>query len=177
MKLQIVLLALLVVPDWATADSEALTEEFCLQGEFDLGARLQGLRPEAGEFYPARWCVITETHSNRVHFVVSGRTNPDMEDTFALSYLPPNQVRIVNANSPPDIEFRGAIINAEALRHRRIDPRRLREEIEANPEWVVARTSEGMLDVRYPGGDSIASLRIDAGHLQSVSTWADLPLR
>ena len=31
--------------------------EFCLHGEFDLGARLQGLRPGGGEFSAASWWI------------------------------------------------------------------------------------------------------------------------
>jgi glyoxylase-like metal-dependent hydrolase (beta-lactamase superfamily II) len=106
------------------------TTEFCLEGEFDLGARYQGLRPLAGEFYAATWCVITDDESDRVMFSGSGKSNPDMENDWTVAYLPPDVVRIVNRTSPPDVEFHDAIIDDEIARVRRIDPRRLAEEIE-----------------------------------------------
>lgn len=134
--------------------------EFCLQGEMDLGARLQGTRPQPGEFYPTTWCVITEDNSSRVLFSGAGKSNPDMDGNWTVAYLPPDLVRIVNRESPPDIEFRGTDNLIEALRVRRIDPLRLMEEFREAPEsfdglQVVARDNR----------------------LLSVNTRADLPLR
>ena len=39
------------------------TSEFCLDGEFDLGARYQGTDPHTAEFVPTRWCVVSEDGS------------------------------------------------------------------------------------------------------------------
>ena len=50
--------------------------EFCLEGEFDLGARYQGMQPGTSEFVPTRWCVVTEDDSGRVLFSGSGKSNP-----------------------------------------------------------------------------------------------------
>jgi glyoxylase-like metal-dependent hydrolase (beta-lactamase superfamily II) len=104
------------------APAQAQTTEFCLDGEFDLGARYQGLRPEAGEFYPARWCV-TSDESDRVLLGISGNSNPDMNSSWSVAFLPPDLVRIVNRSSPPDIEFRTDTATAEAKRARVLDPR------------------------------------------------------
>ncbi len=136
------------------------TTEFCLEGEFDLGARYQGLRPAAGEFYPVTWCVISEDDSDRVMFSGSGNSNPDMTGDWTVAYLPPDTVRIVNRKSPPDVEFIGAVIDDEMARVRRLDPRRLQEELSDT------RSSIRGLDVTY---------RDD--RIMRVSTTADLPLR
>ena len=100
----------------------AATTEFCLDGEFDLGARYQGLRPEAGEVYPARWCVTTDD-SGRVLLAMSGNSNPDMNSSWSVAFLPPDLVRIVNNDSPPDIEFAAPSASAEATRTRLLDPK------------------------------------------------------
>lgn len=161
----------------AAADSHGGATEFCLHGELDLGLRLQGMQPAAGEFDKAEWCVITEDASDRVHFRASGRSNPDLSGTFAVTYLPPDVVRIVNRDSPPDLEFTGAASAAEALRNRRIDPRRLVEELAAHPEWVVSRTEDGWHNVSYPGEAANVRIHISDGRLQALRTSADLPLR
>jgi glyoxylase-like metal-dependent hydrolase (beta-lactamase superfamily II) len=141
------------------ASAEGVTE-FCLDGELDLGARYQGWKPEAGEFYPTTWCVITEDDSQRVLFSGAGRSNPDMDGEWTVAYLPPDTVRIVNRESPPDIEFQGTDNLDEALRVRRVDPRRLVEEFRA-----------------APGALGTALVEISDGQLSSVKTSADLPLR
>lgn len=150
--------ACLLLPAVAAPASD--TVEFCLEGEFDLGARYQGLRPVAGEFYPTSWCVITEGNSGRVMFSGSGKSNPDMDGEWTVAYLPPDLVRIVNRSSPPDVEFHGAAIDEETSRIRRMDPRRLAAENEARKDGIdgleVART-----------GDRITR----------VSAMADMPLR
>ncbi len=176
-KLSVCLLAVLPVfllPLGAFADD---TVEFCLTGEFDLGLRLQGTEPEGGEFSSASWCVITEDASERVHFQIGGKSNPDMTGSFAVSYFPPDLIRIVNRDSPPDVEFPGAEIAFEALRHRRIDPLRLVEEITAHPDWVVSGPEGGWIEVRYPGSEFIVRLWIHEGKLYSLITYVDLPLR
>lgn len=134
--------------------------EFCLDGELDLGARFQGTRPEAGEFYPTVWCVTTDDNSQRVMFSGSGNSNPDMDDSWTVAYLPPDTVRIVNRNSPPDVEFQGTDNLDEAMRVRRVDPRRLLEEFRLKPEGL--------------NGLSIA---VRENKLLSVRTSAELPLR
>ena len=74
----------------------AATTEFCLDGSFDLGARMQGMLAETGERYPARWCVITEDDSSRVLLSISGHSNPDMEGDWSVAFIPPDVVRIIN---------------------------------------------------------------------------------
>lgn len=160
----------------AAAAEETGASEFCLDGEFDLGARLQGTRPASGERAPLEWCVITEDDTGRVHFHAAGSSNPDLTDSFALSYLPPDAVRIVNRDEPPDIEFAGAAIVEEARRSRRIDPRRLVEELDANPGWV-SPPADGWQAVRYPGETIPVRVRIADGRLEALQTTADLPLR
>jgi hypothetical protein len=153
-------LALIVLISSPSLASAAGVTEFCLDGELDLGARYQGMKPEAGEFYPTTWCVITEDDSQRVLFSGSGRSNPDMDGVWTVAYLPPATVRIVNRDSPPDVEFHGTDNLDEALRVRRIDPRRLLQEFEATP---------GALDG--------TRLQIVENQLSSVKTSAALPLR
>lgn len=138
----------------------ATTTEFCLDGEFDLGARYQGLNPAAGERYPATWCVTTDDHSSRALFHARGHSNPDMQDTWRVAYLPPDTVRIVNPDSPPDIEFQGTDNLAEALRIRRLDPRRLAEEYES-----AGRNPDGL------------ALGFAGDRLNTVTTQAELALR
>lgn len=136
----------------------APTTEFCLDGEFNLGARYQGMLPDTDEFVPTVWCVVTEDGSERVVFSGAGKSNPDMDGRWTVALLPPDVVRIVNAEEPPDIEFRGADSGAEALRVRRIDPRRFVEEHQ-----------------RSPNGQLNAKIR--KGKLRTLRTTADLPLR
>ena len=76
MRIRSALAAVLLCPLAVTGHAE--TTEFCLDGEFDLGARYQGHAAEAGEFYPARWCVTTDDSSDRVLLSISGNSNPDM---------------------------------------------------------------------------------------------------
>ena len=64
--------------------SNSDTVEFCLNGEFDLAVRLQGMQPSGGEFSAASWCVITEDGSDRVHFRFGGQSNPDVTGEFAV---------------------------------------------------------------------------------------------
>ncbi len=161
-----------VAPDGA----DAAATEFCLDGEFDLGARLQGMAPVPGELSGALWCVVTEDETARVQFSGQGLSNPDMAGEFTVAYLPPDLVRIVNGGRSPDIEFEGAEgVEAEALRNRRLDPRRLVEEIVAHPEW--SRPDGDWRVVRYPGSDASVRLSIGGGRLRELSTTADLPLR
>ena len=144
------LISALAVADGAT--------EFCLDGEANLGARYQGMEPGADEFAPTRWCVITENDSGRVLFSGRGKSNPDLEGSWTVAALPPDLVRSVNRADPPDLEFHGAEATAEALRMRRIAPRRLLEEhLEAPID-----------DVR---------VKVDKGRVATLVTSADLPLR
>ena len=134
------------------------TTEFCLEGEANLGARLQGMEPAADEFVPTRWCVITEDDSGRVLFSGRGKSNPDLEGSWTVAALPPDLVRIVNREDPPDVEFHGADATAEAARLRRIDPRRLIEEHLESP----------LDDVR---------IKVEDARIVTLATAADLPLR
>ncbi|MDH3647769.1 MAG: MBL fold metallo-hydrolase [Gammaproteobacteria bacterium] len=144
---------------WSLATAGGVTE-FCLDGELDLGARYQGTRPEAGEFYPTTWCVVTEDESQRVLFAGAGKSNPDMDGGWTVAYIPPDLVRIVNRDSPPDIEFLDTDNLNEALRVRRIDPRRLLEESRTTPK--------GLEDL---------NVDICGDRLLSVKTSAQVPLR
>ncbi len=136
----------------------ASTTEFCLDGEFNLGARNQGSEPGVDEFVPARWCVITDDDSERARYSSRGKSNPDMDGSWTVAALPPDLVRIVNAEDPPDIEFPGADARKEARLIRRIDPRRFVEEHSTSP---------------------VAGVRaeIEDGRLRSLVMSADLPLR
>ncbi len=113
------LAALLIAPASGLTD----TTEFCLDGEFDLGARYQGMSPEPGEFYPARWCVTTDDDTDRVLLSMSGQSNPDMQGGWTVAFIPPETVRIVNRDAPPDIEFRTPKAADEARRTLHLDPR------------------------------------------------------
>jgi len=138
----------------------AETTRFCLEGEFDLGARYQGSRPQGGEFYPARWCVVTEDKYERVQFYAAGRPNPDVEGNWTVTYLPPDLVRIVNRDSPPDIEFHGTDNADEARSVRRLDPHRLVSEF-----------------VEYPGRFADMTVLLNEGRLLHLGTFVELPLR
>jgi glyoxylase-like metal-dependent hydrolase (beta-lactamase superfamily II) len=114
--------------------------EYCLDGEFDLGARYQGLRPESGEFYPARWCVTTDD-SGRVLLAMSGNSNPDMAGGWSVAFLPPDLVRIVNRDAPPDIEFDAPGAANEAARTRLLDPRHADADGRAEGRMMSIRAS------------------------------------
>ncbi|MEX0706584.1 MAG: MBL fold metallo-hydrolase [Woeseia sp.] len=161
----------------ATAHAQGGAQEFCLDGEFDIGARLQGTTPARGEFTPARWCVITEDSGDRVQFRATGRANPDLAGHFTVSFLPPDTVRIVNPESPPDIDFHPVAVRAEARRHARIDPVELVREINAHPAWVISVATDGRQIIRYPGTDHDIELKIRDGRLMELHTHADIPLR
>ncbi len=141
-----------------TSAVDADTTEFCLDGEFNLGARYQGTEPGVDEFVPTRWCVITDDDSERARFSGSGKSNPDMDGSWTVAALPPDLVRIVNAEDPPDIEFPGAAARNEARLIRRIDPRRFVDEHSTSPVAGVHAD-------------------IDAGKLSSLVMSADLPMR
>ncbi|MBT8098597.1 MAG: MBL fold metallo-hydrolase, partial [Gammaproteobacteria bacterium] len=111
----------------APITAPAATTEFCLDGEFNLGYRLQHHKIAHG-WVPRTWCVITEDESERVRFTMTGKSNPDAVGDWSVIYEPPDLVRIVNRESPPDVEFRGTDNRDEALSVRRMDPRRLFEE-------------------------------------------------
>jgi len=134
------------------------TTEFCLDGDFNLGARYQGSEPGVDEFVPTRWCVVTDDDSGRARFSGNGKSNPDMEGSWTVAALPPDLVRIVNAQDPPDIEFPGADASNEARLIRRIDPRRFVEEHSDSPVAGVRA-------------------KIEDGRLRSLVMSADLPLR
>ncbi len=164
-------------PGAAGARQQSTAIELCLAGEFDLGVRLQGLQPAAGEPTATTWCVVTEDRTDRVHFRGSGNSNPDMTGTFVLTYLPPDLVRIVNADAPPDVDFAGAAIGVEAARYRRIDPRRLLEELSEHPEWVASASEDAWQTVRYPGNAVDVRIRVEEDRLVELHTRVDLPLR
>lgn len=159
------------------AKEDPVWEEFCLKGEFDLGWRYQGLKPEAGEFYPAEWCVISSKDSPNVRYSGKAYSNPDSESHFTVLYLPPNTVQIVNEGPQPDLLFEGAIIGAESQMIKRLDPRRLAEDVQANPGWVVSRSGNGMIDVRFPGSLFVSTVSIVDSRASSFYTDVDLPLR
>ena len=145
---------LLAGPAWGQ------TTRFCLEGEMDLGARYQGMKPADGEFYPTTWCVVTEAGSERVQFSGSGRSNPDMDGDWTVAYFPPGLVRIINRDDPPDIEFHDTDNAGEARSVRRLDPHRLLSEFFEHPERL-----ENL------------ELQHDGNRVVRVNTSADLPLR
>lgn len=149
---------LLPISALLTSSVHADTTEFCLDGEFNLGARYQGSEPGVDEFVPARWCVITDDESERARFSGSGKSNPDMDSSWTVAALPPDLVRIVNAEDPPDIEFPGADARNEARLIRRIDPHRFVEEHSTSPVAGV-------------------HAEVEDGRLRSLKMSADLPLR
>ena len=132
--------------------------EFCLDGEANLGARYQGSEPGVDEFVPTRWCVVTEDDTGRVLFSGRGKSNPDLEGTWTVAALPPDLVRIVNRDDPPDVEFHGADAAAQASRLRRIDPRRL----------LVEHLESPVDGVR---------IQVEDGRIVTLASSADLPLR
>jgi len=153
----------------------AATTEFCLDGDLDLGARLQGTNPATGEFVPARFCVLTEDETDRVRFAAEGRSNPDMAGDFTVAYLPPDTVRLVTPAPAADLEFRPADISGVAAAYRRLDPRRLLERLDSHAG--DARPGDGWRLVHYPGAGRVVALQIEDGRLKNVRTRADLPLR
>lgn len=172
------LLAALITFEMLIACSDPRTAtEFCLDGDFDLGARYQGMRPEAGENYQTRFCYIIEDGKGNVMFDGKGQSNPDMSGDWRVSFLPPDKVRIINRQAPPDIEFTGKNIVDEALRYRRTDPKRLLTEIDSHPDWVIAPSDDGWIRVQYPGAQHEARLLVIDGRLQEFRTMTDMPLR
>lgn len=104
------------------AQGHAQTSRYCIDGEYDLGARYQGLSPQAGELYPATWCVTTDDSGERVLLQIDSKSNPDMDGSWSLALIAPDLVRIVN-DEPPDIEFRTPDAATEVERTRLLDPR------------------------------------------------------
>lgn len=160
----------------ACSETRSATE-FCLDGEFDLGARFQGMRPAPGEKYPTRFCYIVEEEHDRVMFHGRGQSNPDMRGDWTVSFFPPDKVRIVNRQSPPDVEFTGKNIEDEAWRYRRTDPKQLLAELKAHPDWVRARSDDGTFTVQYPGSQFEAQLLVIDDRLQEFRILTDVPLR
>lgn len=154
----LVLVGMAAAPVFAGDTGRAGTTEFCLDGEFNLGAQMQGY-DFGDEWVPTRWCVITEGSSNRAMFSATGKSNPDMDGNWQVAFLPPDLVRIVNRASPPDVEFHGTANPDEARRIRRIDPRRLLEEVSGG-------------DADIPG----LSVRTADGRVSSVVSETDYPL-
>lgn len=159
----------------AAEETGAATTEFCLVGEQDLGTRLQGLSPERGEFYDARFCVISEDETARVRFSGSGNSNPDMWSEFTVAYLPPGRVRIITDGDNADLEFVGADSADEARRNRRMDPVRLLEEIAAGVGGQAA-SIDGWHTVPARGGADVRVQLVNGG-VNTIESHADLPLR
>lgn len=173
----IVFLASIACSVLAGCSESRTATEFCLHGEFDLGARYQGMRPVAGEMYPTSFCYVVEDGEDNVLFRGRGKSNPDMDGDWTVAFLPPDQVRIINRASPPDIEFSGKSVVHEALRYRRTDPVRLLTELAANPEWVTNRSDDGRVTVQYPGSPDDAEVLIVDDKLAEFRTTTDIPLR
>ena len=70
-------LVVLLASSASGVEPDETTTEFCLDGEFDIGIRLQGMLPEQSEKYPTRFCVVTDDETKRVHFSAWGNSNPD----------------------------------------------------------------------------------------------------
>lgn len=159
------------------AGALAATTEFCLDGDVDLGARYQGWQPAAGEFVPSRFCIVSDDETGRVRFHGQGRSNPDFYGEFTVLFLPSDRVRIVNRDSPPDLEFHPATVEHEAAAWRRLDPRRLLGMLDQHPEAQGPGPGDGWRIVRYPGAAYVVALQIVDGRLTHLRTHADLPLR
>lgn len=155
---------LLVASTLVPAAATGATTEFCLDGRFDLGARLQGMAPAAGELHPTSFCVTTDDSSDRALFIGRGQSNPDMHGEFSVLYLPPDTVRILTDDGEPDVEFRDTDNLDEAKRIRRLDPRRLIEELRNDPG--------ALRGVEVKVSASSGSERLDR-----LSTTVELPLR
>ena len=140
--------------------SAAAATEFCLDGEFNLGKQMQGYSFD--DFWvPMRWCVVTEDDSNRVFFSAKGKSNPDMDGDWSVAFLPPDLVRIVNRDDPPDVEFQGTNNLEEALELRRLDPKRFAQELAGNPDW----------EKEHPGTKVV----LENGRIRQVAVQAPLP--
>ena len=150
-------------PEGAEKGSER-TVEFCLEGEYDLAVRQQSLHPGVTERVPKTWCVVTEDHTDRVRFRSVGPSNPDIHEEYAFVFLPPDLVRIVNPKNPPDVEFQGTPSADDALRHRRIDPKRLFEELSELGE-------SSLYDLRSP-----VEVTMESGRVREVRAGVDLAL-
>ncbi|XOV77416.1 MAG: MBL fold metallo-hydrolase [Aestuariibacter sp.] len=164
----------------AKADETIPLEQFCLTGEFNLGARLQGMTPEQDEFYPMTWCITTESNSGNITFYAEGKSNPDMEGSYHVKFIPPDKVQLLAENGNVELQFDGAIIANEALRHQRMNPDFLLKELEDNPDWILSSNSnngEQIYKVRYPDNGFIHTVSVKSHRLNSVKTWADIPLR
>lgn len=151
--------------------------EFCLDGEFDLGARYQGMHAETGEMYPTSFCYVVEDGHDNVLFSARGRSNPDMQGDWTVAFLPPERVRIVNRHSPPDIEFSGKSVVEESFRYRRANPRLLLAEIDAHPEWTLDQADDGWRTVQFPGSPHLADVLVIGDRVEEFRTRTDVPLR
>lgn len=164
-----------------SAESPPAAERFCLDGEFDLGARYQGHSHRPGENYPVRFCITSAPLSGApagdspVHFSGEGHSNADMSGRFDVTYLPPDRVRLVAGDGEPDILFAGQPIAAEARRVRRLDPRRLAAEVLHGEGW--SDQGDGWFRRRIPGGPDDIRVRLEDDRVVRVETVADLPLR
>ena len=139
---------------WSTGATE-----LCLEGRYDIGARYQGLDPNPGEWVDATWCVVTEPDTERVLYSARGLVNHDYDNSWSVAYEPPEVVRIINRESPPDVEFQGTNNLDEARRVRRLDPRRLAEELDASG------SIEGL------------AIELDADRVVQADSNVDMPLR
>lgn len=171
----IVWAALLMCFSLPAIAQENQTQEFCLDGEVDLGLRQQGFTYKAGEFYPLRWCVTYETLGNRVQFANAGNINADARDVFSVRYLNSDAIQIMDDNNQPVVAFVGAIVGAEASALRRMDPDWLLAEIERNPDYIVTAGKNTYL-LRYPGSGYPVKVKTQNKQVVEVITKADFPL-
>lgn len=158
------------------ADAATVAEtatEFCIEGRLNLGALSQGYGL-GNEWVPTRWCVVTEADSTRVAFTGTGKSNADLEGDWSVAYLPPDLVRIVNRDDPPDIEFHPTDNENEARAVRRLDPKRFLAELTANPDW--REVSQGVDRYRLPGADHPVDVRIEDERLAAVELTADMAI-
>ncbi len=159
---------------WAQEPGEL--EEFCLRGEFDLGARLQGYDLAPGEFYPTSWCVTAGPDGGPVRSHVRGRSNADIDGEFIVEFLPPDTVRIVDPEGS-HLDFNPVPLAAEAARHRRLNPALLLAETRAFPQRLGAANGEGWQQFRLPDETRTLALRLADDRVLAVRSMADMPLR
>ncbi len=181
MKLVILFIAFaLFVPASLKAEPALKVEQYCLNGEFNIGARYQGQNINADEFHPTLWCITYDNQTKKVEFKISGHFNSDMGGENIIKYIPPSTVELLAQNGNVNAVFQGALIGDDARTHRRIDPNFLLHEINSNPSWIVSETINGNTKeykVRYPNSGFITEVSVINNKLKLLKTWADLPLR
>lgn len=140
---------------------------YCVVGHRDLGHRLQGLEPRAGELVATSWCV-TSADGEAVRFDFIGRINSDVEEQFTSLYEPENGAVTVGPPAAPQVRFVNADIAAEARRVLRLDP-----------HWLARELPEGdgvhLLDREQYEPET--RVQVENGRISQADLMVRLPLR